>query len=191
MNIGTEVKNIVLTAMFIALIFIAITFFRIPNGFGGIIHVGDGIIFLAATLLPMPYAMLAASLGAGLMNFTAGLFMFLPFTLVIKPLLAIFFTNRGKSILNIRNTTAPFSAGILNTVLYFFANAIIFDGLTLRALIQGETSFINWVVAIQAIPGLLIQAGGSVIVFFILAKAMDVLGLKERFGLHNSSKSSI
>jgi len=176
--------------MFIALIYIAITFFSVPNGFGGFIHVGDGLIFLAATILPMPYAMVAASLGAGLMNFTVAS-PFLPFTLIIKPLLTVFFTNKGKTILNLRNTTAPFAACILNTVLYFFANAILFDGLTLQTLLRGETSFTRWFVAIQATPGLLIQAGGSVVVFFVFAKVLDAIDLKKHMGLHNSQNSRI
>ena len=180
-----ELKSLCLTGIFIALIYIAITFFHIPNGFGGVIHFGDGMIFLAAAILPTPYAMAAASLGAGLMNLAVGS-AFLPFTLVIKPLLVVFFASKGKTILTMRNTTAPFAAGILNTVLYFFANAILFDGLTIAALIQGETGFTRWFIAIQAIPGLLIQAGGSVVVFFVLAKVLDAVGLKKYTGLHNS-----
>ena len=143
--------------MFIALIFLTILFFRVPNGFGGFIHFGDSLIFIAATLLPFPYGLFVAAIGPGLFNLVAGPQWF-PFTIVIKPLMALCFTNRGGAILGpVRNLIAPFIAAGINTGLYFIANRILF----------------GWEIAGLALPGLVIQGIGSIIFFFIFALILD------------------
>ena len=162
-NITT--KNLVLAAMFAALVFCSIYFVSIPNGHGGFIHFGDAIIFLAASLLPFPLALPVAALGAGLFNLAApGGIIWLPFTIIIKPLLTLCFTSCHRSLLCPRNLAAPFAAATINTVLYFFANAINFGG---------------FAAATAALPGLLIQGVGSINVYFVMAYALDRLRLKE------------
>jgi len=161
-------KTIVLTGMFAALIFVTIFFISIPTGFGGVIHFGDSLIFLAAVMLPFPYGLVAAGVGAGLFNLVR-IPMWFPFTIVIKPIMALCFTSKGETLLGpLRNKIAPFVAGALNVVLYF-------PGYMLLAYPGG------WAVAWAAVPGQLVQAGGSIIFFFILAGALDRLGVKGRF----------
>ena len=159
-----RIKYLTLSALFAALIFISITFFHIPNGFGGVIHFGDGIIFMAAVILPFPYAIPAAAIGAGMFNLVR-VPIWLPFTIVIKPLLTLCFTSKNDKILGeTRNVMGPFVGLVLNTGLYFFANWFLFDQYT----------------AIAAAPGLLIQGGGSIVIFFVLAFALDKVGFKAR-----------
>jgi uncharacterized repeat protein (TIGR04002 family) len=153
----------VMAAMFATLVFVAIYFIHIPNGQGGVIHFGDSIIFLAAVLLPFPYAMPAAALGAGMFNLVR-LPIWLPFTIVIKPLMTLCFENKGDRILTKRNIIAPFAAATINTILYFFANWLLFDQYT----------------AIGAFVPLLIQGVGSVIAYFALAGALDAIRIKRR-----------
>ena len=163
----TRLSTLIISAMFTAIIFMSITLTRVPNGFGGFIHFGDSLIFIAATLLPFPYGLVAAGMGPGLFNLMQGPQWF-PFTIVIKPLMALCFTNSGGTILgNMRNRIAPFVAGAINTVLYFCANIILFDS----------------AIAVSALPGLLIQGGGSIVFFFIIATALDRLQVKKRLGL--------
>jgi len=164
-----KVINIVRAATFIALIFLAIYFFRVPNGIGGFIHFGDSLIFVGASLLPVPFSLFVAALGPGLFNLAAeGGAIWFPFTIVIKPLMALCFTCRGDSILGpVRNRVAPFVAAVINTVLYFFANMILFDGFT---------------TGLAALPGLAVQGVGSVIVFFVVAVALDKIKIKKMFG---------
>jgi len=157
-------RHLVQSSLFTAVIFVCITFLHIPNGLGGIIHFGDGLIFLAGALLPLPYAMVAASLGAGLMNWHVGS-PFLPFTLAIKPLLTMFFTSRQPNILCKQNYGAPFLAATLNTGLYAIANGILFGGRP---------------AAIASIPALLIQGGASIAFYFILAYFLDKAQFKRR-----------
>ena len=155
-------KNITLSALFAALIFIAIMFFHVPNGFGGFIHFGDALIFISASILPFPFAIPVAMVGAGMFNLLRGP-MWLPFTVVIKPLMTLCFTSKSKKILIKRNIFAPFAAAFINTVLYFGANIILFDIYA----------------AIGAFIPLLIQGAGSIVFYFIIALALDRSGVKK------------
>lgn len=161
---AVRTKRLVLAAVFAALVFISITFFHVPNGMGGFIHFGDAIIFTAAVILPFPYALPVAAIGAGMFNLVMAP-MWLPFTIVIKPIMTLCFTYKGSDILgNKRNLIAPFIAAGINTVLYFFANWILFDRYG----------------AIGAFPALIVQGVGSIIFYFIITYALDRLGLKGR-----------
>ena len=53
------------TALFAALICVTTAYiFHIPFGTnGGYVHIGDTLIYLAAAILPAPYAMIAGALG--------------------------------------------------------------------------------------------------------------------------------
>ena len=161
-----RIRYIVMSAMFIAIIFIAIRSLSVPNGFGGVIHFGDSLIFIAAVLLPFPYGLFVAALGPGLFNLSLVPVWF-PFTIVIKPVMALCFTNKGDRILEpVRNRAAPFIAGGINTVLYFIANMILFGG---------------WAAGVAALPGLIIQGAGSILFFFIIAAALDRFEVKKMF----------
>ncbi|MCL2399076.1 MAG: TIGR04002 family protein [Defluviitaleaceae bacterium] len=157
-------KKIALSALFAALIFIVISI-HIPNGMGGVIHFGDALIFIAATLLPFPYAIAVAAIGAGLFNLVFAP-VWLPFTIVIKPIMTLCFTSKSNRILGTkRNIIAPIIGAIINTVLYFGANWILFDNNT----------------AIAALTGLSIQGVGSIVFFFAIAIALDQAKIKSRF----------
>jgi len=153
-----------MTGLFIGIIFFVIWQFRVPNGFGGVIHFGDSLIFIAAVMLPFPYSLVAAAIGPGLFNLVE-IPIWLPFTLMIKPLMALCFTNRGETILGpIRNRIAPFLAAGINTVLYFVANMILFNG---------------WAGGVAALQGLVIQGVGSIAFFFLFAVALDRVKAKK------------
>jgi len=169
-------KRLILSALFAALIFISISLFRVPNGLGGFIHFGDAMIFIAAAVLPFPFALPVAAIGAGLFNLVFGP-IWLPFTILIKPIMTLCFTSTGDTILQTkRNNIAPFVAALINTVLYFGANMILF---ALGLLPVDHVGI--WAAGIASLPGLLIQGIGSVIMFFVLALALDRIGIKVRF----------
>jgi len=60
----TKTKKITITGIMAALITIMTAYvFHIPIGVnGGYVHFGDALIYLAATVLPAPYAMAAVTL---------------------------------------------------------------------------------------------------------------------------------
>ena len=173
-----RIRNLILAAMFAALIYIAITFFRVPNPVGGIIHFGDAFIFLAAVVLPFPYAMFAAGIGAGLSNALSGFIMWMPFTIIIKPLMTLCFTSKQTKIfVGPRNYIAPLFAGMINLVLYYLATVFLIG---FGFMGDGPTGVALWLTPMGGVLGDVIQFGGSAAIFFVLAKAIDRLDLKMR-----------
>jgi len=155
-------------ALFTALVFLFTAYIlHIPvGGAGAYIHFGDVFIFLAASILPFPDALFVGAIGAGLADFASGASVWLPFTLVIKTLMALCFTSRGAKLLGPkRNYLAPFIAGLICLIGYYFAEAIL-TGNTLEPM--------------ASVPAGLVQFIGSAIFYFIIAKVIDRQDLKEK-----------
>ena len=167
MKIKNKTKNIVLTALFTAIIFILSRLAHIPLPDGGIIHVADAFIFLSACILPWPYAMFAGAAGAGLTNLTAAhLIMFFPATIIIKPLYVPFFGRKSVKIITVRNIIATVIAGMICVIGYYLWWAV---GIP-------DAGFIG---ALPKIPGLAIQAVASVVVFIMAGYAFDRANIKK------------
>lgn len=165
--------KLVTAAMFAALI-TGLTFFpKIPIPGGGYVHLGDAMIYLAASFLPLPYAMAAAAIGGGLADVLSGFASYAPFTVVVKALLTIAFTYKKEKILTKRNWIAPLFGLVITPGIYFFADAIL-----------AKAPESSWNLAFgSASAGLiwnLAQAAASLVVFYIAAAAFDKLGLKKK-----------
>lgn len=156
-----KVKKMCIAGVFAAIIFITTAYlFHIPIGSsGGYIHFGDALIYLAACILPRPYAMAAGAIGAGLSDVLSpgGIVWLLP-TIVIKSLIPLGFTSKTPGILNKRNFIALIPACILTTAGYYLASAIITGNFT-SGLIE--------------IPGALLQSAGSSAGFIVCGYALD------------------
>ena len=124
-------KNIRLlcsSAMFAALILVCTMFVKLPvPATTEYIHIGDGVLYLAAALLPLPYAVVASAVGAALADVLASYAVWAPFTFVIKALMALCIgklcppgSGRGRLAL------AGLAAGVLNVALYFVSSAILY-----------------------------------------------------------------
>ena len=110
------------TALFAAAITVMTAYMlHIPLPTGGYIHLGDALIYLAACLLPVPYAAAAAAIGAGLADLLTAPMWVLP-TLVIKAVLVLFFTSKSECILCPRNWAAVVAAGLFSPAAYALAN---------------------------------------------------------------------
>lgn len=167
MNTNNKTKNIVFIALFAAIICTAISFIpRIPTGFnGGYIHLGDTFIYLAAVLLPTPYAMLAAGIGAGLADILAGGMLWVIPTIIIKPTMVLFFTSKSDKLLCKRNVLALIFAGIVGCFGYYLAGAIISG---------------NFIAPIASLYLEIIQPLVNSIIFILVAYAFDKISIKER-----------
>lgn len=166
MNQSEKTKTLVMTALFAAIIFL-VTRTNIPTGIGAhVIHVGDSMIYLAACILPMPYAMAAGAIGAGLSDaMTPGGMIWVIPTMVIKPLLAIYFTsNKGKFICT-RNTVAVVLAGLTGLFGYFLVDAVLAG---------------NFMAGIPALPLGAVQPLASAVVFLAVGYAFDMMGIKNK-----------
>ena len=110
-------RDLVTAALFAAVIALTTAYlFHIPVP-TGYIHLGDAFLYLAASLLPLPYAVAAASLGAGLADLLTYPAWALP-TLLIKAAVALLFTSRGETFLCRRNVLALFGAAVLSPTAY-------------------------------------------------------------------------
>ena len=162
-----KLNYIAITGIMAALIALMTAYIcHIPvGGNGGYIHFGDSLIYLAAVLLPKPYALAAAAIGGGLADlFTAP--MWLPATVVIKMLIVLPFTERSQKIVSIRNVIATVLAYFISGVGYFVAEYILF-----------ETVSIFWISMLQS----LVQSGGSAVFFIVFGMALDKTEFKKRF----------
>ena len=118
-----DVKTIVFSSLFAALVLLATMFLRIQafSG-GGYLHVGDAFVFAAGAALPLPFAMAVVAIGAGLADVFVGLAIYAPWTIVIKVICATviwLLLNRGGSFNRI--ITALCICAIISMVGYFIA----------------------------------------------------------------------
>lgn len=166
-----KIRNMILTALFAALIYVSVSFlFHIPTGLNnGYIHLGDTFIYLGATLLPFPYGLIAAALGAGLADLLSGAAIWVIPTIIIKPLMAYCFKSNSDKLMNKRNYIAIIVAGIINVVGYYLAE-VIFTGSFVAA-------------AVGIVPNIL-QATGSGVLFLVFAFAFDKINLKNKLLLN-------
>lgn len=83
-----KLRKLVLSAFFASLIFLGTYVIKIPT-FNGYVHFGDGFIYVAASLLSLPYAVSAAAVGGALADLLAGYAIYIPATAIIKALMAL------------------------------------------------------------------------------------------------------
>jgi len=76
-----------LTGLFAAIICVATSFLKVPAPLG-YVHLGDGMIFLAAAFLG-PYGIISAAVGSAIADLLAGYAVYAPVTFVIKGLMAL------------------------------------------------------------------------------------------------------
>lgn len=165
-------KNIVLVGVLAAMVCVATTFLHAPIIGGGYVHMGDAVIYLAAALLPTPYAMAAAAVGAGLADVLVAP-MWAPFTVVIKAVMVLAFTAKKERLLCGRNALAVVMAGVIGVAGYYVAEVAIlcFSG--------GELA-VSAVAAVAAIPFNALQELAGGVAFLLLALALDRMNIKKR-----------
>ena len=101
-NSTKHIQLICVTGLFAAMIYVLTAWLHIPTG-AGYTHAGDGLIYLAASMLPTPYAMAAGAIGAGLADGLSGFVVWLPGTIVIKAITALCFSRKTEKIICVRN----------------------------------------------------------------------------------------
>lgn len=145
--------KIVMSSLFAALICVATMLIKIPSPLKGYINLGDGIVLLAAWVLPLPYGLVAAGLGSALADLFSGYVVYAPATFVIKALMAVvacfcykLFTKKAKS------TISRIFSGIL-AELVMILGYFLFEGV----LYGFVPSLVNIPAnAVQAVAGIII-----------------------------------
>ena len=156
-------KEIAITAMSIVLIFVftyAINI-RLPIAAnGGLVHLGNVPLFVAAILFGKRTGMIAGGLGMALFDVISGWTLWAPFTLVIVGLMGYVMgavTEKKKSFP--RYIIAMALACVIKIVGYYIAEAIIYQ---------------NLVIPVTSIPGNLVQIGVAAVITLIIIEPLRI-----------------
>ena len=160
-----KLRLLTLTAVFAALTYVLTAFLQVPT-VKGYVHIGDAVIFLAAAVLPTPYAAAAGAIGAGLSDALSGYFIWVPATIVIKALTTLAFTNKSEHIVSPRHLAAIVPALILCVGGY--------------GLYSGLVIYHNVAAGFADAAANAVQSVTSGIVFILVGTALDRSGAAKR-----------
>lgn len=161
---NNKIKYMCIAGVLTALVFVVTAYLHIPM-YNGYIHFGDGIIYLAACLLPLPYAMAVGAGGALLSDCLTGFAIWAPASVIIKALTTLLFSSKKDTIINIRNSLVLLPAAILCAGGYYLYEALLYG---------------NFVAPLASISSNIIQSIASSIVFVIAGIAMDKMNVKSK-----------
>lgn len=169
-----RVRLLTYTAVLAALTF-ALTMVHIaPAANAGYSHLGDAVIYLSASILPWPYAMLSASVGGALADLVSGSANWAIATIIIKALNVVPFAlmrmwiekcGRDRKILSVWSVPALLLSGLVTFFGYLLAEMIMY-GTPFAMLASVSTGWI--------------QPVFSTVVFVVLALALDRADFKKK-----------
>ena len=151
-----------MAAIFTALVFVVTAYLHIPTN-NGYIHVGDGLIYLAACILPWPYAMAVGAGGALLADCLSGFAIWAPGSVIIKALTALLFTDKSKKIMSVRNQLVMLPAAVICSGGYYLYESALYG---------------NWIAPLAGIPASLTQSITSSVLFVVMGITFDKINLK-------------
>lgn len=163
---NSKLLKMIYTALFTALIFLFTRFIQIPVA-TGYVHLGDSLVYIVSSVMGGPWAFFAAAVGESLADIASGWISYAPATLIVKLLIAVpfvFISKKSEKILTPVSALVTIPAGAVTVIGYYIADNII-----------------DKAYAVVNIPGNVIQAVGSAIVFVILAAAFDTMKLKKTY----------
>lgn len=166
-----HIRLMCITGLFAALIYVMTAYLHIPTG-AGYTHAGDGLIYLAACMLPTPYAVAAGAIGGALADGLTGFAVWMPATIVIKAVTALFFTRKTDKMICPRNLLGIIPSLILCVVGYSLYEGVVMSGGFSKTAI---------VAAFGQTPAYCIQVLASSVLFVLLGVALDKANLKKRF----------
>jgi uncharacterized repeat protein (TIGR04002 family) len=165
----SEMKNkhtrlMCITGVFTALVFVVTAYLHIPTN-NGYIHVGDGLIYLAACILPLPYAMIVGAGGAFLADCLTGFAIWAPGSVVIKAVTVLLFTNKKNKITALRNWLALIPSAIICVGGYYLYESLLYS---------------NFIAPLASIPASLTQSAASSILFIAIGLTIDKMNYKTK-----------
>ena len=152
---NSNLKKLLMTALFAALACVATMSIRIPTpGTNGYIHPGDAVVILSGIILGPVWGMLAGGIGSALADLIGGYFIYVPITLVITGLIALIagvvYQKIGKT--SKTRYTAVILGGVTDIILvaggYFLCESFMYGAAGAAASIPANI--------IQGIGGLII-----------------------------------
>lgn len=159
-----RIRRLSLSGVLSALVFVVTAYLHVPT-YNGYVHFGDGFIFLAACILPLPYAVFVGASGAMLADLLTGFAVWAPGSMLIKALIALLFSCKGRRIITLWNSLMLLPAAVISALGYY-----LYEGLITGSLVA----------SLAGIPGSLLQAAVSSAVFVAVGLTMDRLNIKKR-----------
>lgn len=162
---GTNIREMTICAMFIALTYIATAFINIKLPIaanGGLIHLGNVPLFVAAVLFGKKTGAVAGGVGMAMFDLLSGWTAWAPFTFVIVGLMGFvtgLVTEKKKSMAFI--VVGYILAVLIKIGGYYIAEGIIYG---------------NWIAPLTSIPGNIVQVvTGAVIATPVIGALKKVL----------------
>lgn len=144
-------------ALLAAIIFVLTSSLKIPTA-TGYVHLGDAAVCFAAALLPTPFALITAALGASLADLAAGYPQWIIITAIIKAAMTLAFTSKGEKLVCARNCFALLAAIIINALGYYLGGSFMYGSFT---------------VSLSEIPSNLFQGAVGALIFLVLCGIID------------------
>lgn len=129
-----KIREMVQIALLTAITYLAVSFLHIPYGAGGVVHLGDSIIFAAAILFGTRQAMISGALGMTMFDAFSGYMSYAPYTFVIKAIMALIIglianSGNAKGKNWIKNILGLILAGAWGVAGYYGAEVIMYGNL--------------------------------------------------------------
>ena len=185
-----RIRLIALSGMFAAMITVMTTFIRIPASHNGYTHAGDSMIYLAAMVLPAPFAAAASSVGGFMADILAGAPEWAFATAIIKaintlPFIAVRYylkkLGRDNRIISPYSIAMLIPTSLVTIIGYFIAEGLMFGF---------EASLVT-----TLLTGWLQPTAGAA-VFILVGSALDGIGFRSKIypsimieGKHAKEKS--
>lgn len=178
-NGKTNLVQIVTASLFAAMTFALTYTLKVPS-VNGYTHIGDTVIYLAASFLSYPAAAMAGAIGASLSDAVGGYYTYIIPTLIIKSLLVFCFTSRKDKFLCKRNFFAVAPAGLITVVGYYLAEILLF-ALASGSFIDNLFNPATWTAVFwESVPGNAVQAITSGALYLVLCAAFDSAKVKQK-----------
>lgn len=177
-------RELVLTALMIALIFLAGSIIKVPT-IGGFVQIGDCMVFLSVVVLGKKKGAIASAFGMFLVDVLGGYYMWAPFTFIIKGSMAYIAGALIESLVKNRDDIDGFKkeyifafivSGIFMVVAYFVAGIILASFLTDKVgLVQGLVIASKDIIGniVQVTTGIIISIPLSAIIFSAKKKVFN------------------
>lgn len=164
-NSRVNTKDLVETALLIALVYIATRFIniRLPiAASGGLVHLGNTMLFVAAIVFGSKKGAAAGAFGMGLFDLLSEWAMWAPFTFVIRGVMGyiigkIAWSNGREGNNMLVNIAAIIISGVWMMIGYYITEGILYG---------------NWVSPMMSIPGNITQIVVGLILGVPIAKAL-------------------
>lgn len=170
-----NIKLLAATAMFAALVTVATAFIKIPSMFG-YTHPGDSMIYLAASILPGPYGILAASIGGALADLISGYPQWAIPTAIIKALNAVPFVLCSLALKNKHSNNKIIT---LPSLLMLVPTSSV----TIFGYFIANTLMYSYAGAVAELATWWLQPGLGAIIFVLIGITLDKMKFKDTFNM--------